>query len=114
MSIKDLHKAERRIKRKAVQRRRIAAVGRKVKRVLWVPLVLIGSGCGHTLRETGLAAIRVSGAALADTGRMCSNGAKAMGSVGPTGQASDGMREWTPEQIDEIARSLGYVKGGVQ
>ena len=53
-------------------------------------LILVG-GCGHTFREVGLAAVRVTGAAMADTGRICTNGAAAMGQVGPSNAGPDSM-----------------------
>ena len=50
-------------------------------KIIAAVLGLLAGGCGHTFRETGLAAIRITGAALADTGRICTNGSAAMGNV---------------------------------
>lgn len=86
-------------------------IRRKRKRKAWMVILgLMCGGCGHTVREAGLAALRVTGAALEDTGRICSNGAKAMGKVGQVDALPEGVQELDPQQLDEIARSLGYRK----
>jgi len=88
--------------------------------ILWICGFISGailvSGCGATAREVCKATPKVLGGVLEDTGRICTNGAKAMtsssiGNLPASGQGSMALDNIPADiDIDAIAQQYGYTR----
>ena len=99
-------------------------VGNWIVVVLWLCGVVCGviymAGCGATAREVCKATPKVLGGVLEDTGRICTNGARAMTSSttsdlpasGQGSMESDHKQVISFDEAQALAKSYGFSIGG--